>query len=222
MSLLKDGPLFFLLTATQMCGIRRLMRKALTEKQKRVFQFIARKIWREKRPPTIREIAQNFKFSSTGTVRDYLRSLKAKGYIRLGGKKSRAIELIGEGLLQVPIVAQAQAGNLTLTYEDIEGYLDLERLTSIDEEIFALRVKGDSMCEAGIMPEDLVLVRKQLIAQNGDIVVAMIDGESTVKYFKQHNKKLYLEPANKKYKPILVKRNLSIIGKVILVVRKYV
>ena len=222
MSLLKDEPLFFLLTATQMCGICRLMRKALTEKQKRVFQFIARKIWWERRPPTIREIAQNLRFSSTGTVRDYLRVLQTKGYIKLAGKKSRAIELISKKLLQIPIVAQVHAGSPILTYEDIEGYFNLEHLLFADEPIFALRVKGDSMCEAGIMPEDLVLVRKQLIAQNGDIVVAMIDGESTVKYFKQHNKKVYLEPANKKYKPILVKENLSIIGKVILVVRKYV
>ena len=198
------------------------MKEQLTEKQKQVFQFIARKIWREKSSPTIREIAQNFKFSSTGTVRDYLQALQKKGYVRLAKNKSRAIELIKEELLQIPVVAQVYAGGPILTYEDIEGYLDLERLTLQDEQIFALRVKGNSMIEAGILPEDLVLVRRQLVCQNGDIVVAFLDGETTIKYFNRSKDKIYLRPANKDYKPILVKTNLFIIGKVISVVRKYV
>lgn len=196
--------------------------KALTEKQKRVLQFIARKIWQEKRPPTIREIAQNFRFSSTGTVRDYLRALQAKGYLKLAGKKSRAIELINEKLLRIPIAASVYAGGPIATYEDTEGYLDLERLAFTDEQIFALRVKGDSMLEAGIMPEDLVLVRRQPICENGDIVVALIENETTLKYFKRHQGKIYLEPANKNYPAILVKDGFSIIGKVISVVRNYV
>ena len=198
------------------------MERGLTEKQKRVLQFIARKIWREKNSPTIREIAKNFKFSSTGTVRDYLWALQKKGYIRLAKKRSRAIELIGEKLLQIPIVAQVYAGSPILTYEDIEGYLDLERMIFHDEQIFALRVKGDSMIEAGIMPEDLVLVRRQLVCENGDIIVALLDGETTIKYFKQRKGKASLLPANKNYAPILIKGNFSVIGKVISVVRRYV
>lgn len=199
------------------------MKKVLTDKQKQILQFIAREIWQEKKPPTIREIGQNFKFSSTGTVRDYLRALQKKGYIRLVKKKSRAIELIGERLLQFPIVAQVYAGGPILTYEDIEGYLDLERLVfQQDEKIFALRVKGDSMIEAGIIPQDLVLVRRQPSCENGDIVVAQLSGETTIKYFNRHKGKTYLEPANKDYPPILVQDNLSIIGKVISVIRKYV
>lgn len=198
------------------------MRKELTKKQKRILQFIARKIWREKHAPTIREIAQNFGFSSTGTVRDYLRLLQAKGYIELAGKKSRAIKLIEKKLLQFPIIAQVHAGMPLLTYEDFEGYFDLEQLFFADEQIFALRVKGDSMVEAGIMPEDLILVRRQPGCENGDIVVALLEEETTIKYFKHRKGRAYLEPANKDYPLIPVKENVSIIGKVISVVRKYV
>lgn len=194
----------------------------MTNKQKQVLKFIARTIWREKRPPTIREIAQNFKLSSTGTVRDYLKALQDKGCIKLGKRKSRAIELINQQLLQIPILAQVYAGSPVLTYENIEGYLDIERLAFTDEQTFALRVKGESMIEAGIMPEDLVLVRRQSSCNNGDVVVAWVDGEITIKYFKQDKAKVYLEPANQNYQTITPKENLSIIGKVISVVRKYV
>ena len=193
----------------------------LTNKQKRVLQFISQRIW-QKNPPTIREIAQNFRFSSTGTVRDYLKALKAKGYISLTKKKSRAIELINQKLLQIPIVAQVHAGEPVLTYENIDGYLDLDRLIFPDKQIFALRVKGESMVDAGIMPEDLVLVRRQPNCQNKDIIVAWVEGEITIKYFKQDQGKIYLQPANKDYSPIKVSRDFSVIGKVISVVRKYV
>ncbi|MBN2097380.1 MAG: transcriptional repressor LexA [Candidatus Omnitrophica bacterium] len=199
------------------------MKKELTEKQRKVLQFIAQRVSRENRPPTIREIAQNFKFSSTGTVRDYLRLLQAKGYLKLQAKKARAIELISEKLPRIPILAQVQAGSPVLSYEAIEDYLDLKQLACReDEQIFALRVKGDSMIEAGIMPEDLVLIRPQLICENGDIIVALIDGETTIKYFRRQQRKAYLQPANNKYAPILIKDNFSIIGKVISVIRKYV
>lgn len=136
------------------------MKSKLTEKQKRVLQFITRKIWRERNPPTIREIAQNFKLSSTGTVRDYLKALQKKGYIRLAKKRSRAIELINERLMQFPIVAQVYAGSPILTYEDIEGYLNLEQLIFQQEDgVFGVRVEGDSMVGAGIMPRPYCLPR---------------------------------------------------------------
>ena len=198
------------------------MNKELTDKQKRVLKFLSKKIWQEKRPPTIREIARNFRFSSTGTVRDYLRALEAKGYIKLTKNQSRAVELVNQKLLRIPIVAQVYAGSPTLTFENLEGYLDLERLALTDEHTFALRAKGESMVEAGIMPEDLLLVRKQATCQNGDIVVALVDDQATVKYFQKRKGKIYLEPANQSYSPILVKDNIHIIGKVISVVRNYV
>ncbi|MFC1698615.1 transcriptional repressor LexA [Candidatus Omnitrophota bacterium] len=194
----------------------------LTPKQNQVLRFIAKKIWHERRPPTIREIGQNFHFSSTGTVRDYLRTLQNKGYLKLTKKKARAIEIINQKLLQLPIVAQVYAGSPTLTYEDIEGYLDLERLILKDGNQFALRAKGESMIEAGIMPDDLLLVRKQNTCATGDIVVALVDNEATVKYFRKHKNKIYLQPANKNYTPILIKDNFHIIGKVISVIRNYV
>ncbi|MFH1045498.1 MAG: transcriptional repressor LexA [Candidatus Omnitrophota bacterium] len=198
------------------------MENPLTEKQKRVLRFIAQRIWREKNVPTIREIAKAFKFSSTGTVRDYLRALQQKGYIKLTRKKSRAIELNAQKLLNIPIIGHISAGHPTLAYEDIEGYLNLERVFFQDEHIFALRVKGDSMVDAGIMSDDLVLVRRQLLCASGDIVVALIGGEATVKYYRTRKDKAYLEPANKKYTPIAIQDDFSVIGKVISVVRRYV
>lgn len=199
------------------------MEDKLTKKQSKVLQFIAHKIWQEKRPPTIREIAQNLKFSSTGTVRDYLRLLREKGYIRMTKRKSRGLQLLDEKLLQIPIIARVQAGNPLLTYEDIEGYLNLDKLIfRHDDKTFALRVKGNSMVEAGIMPEDLILVRRQSTCQNRDIIVAWVDGEITVKYFRQRKNQAYLEPANKDYTAIKVSDNFSVIGKVISVIRSYV
>ena len=120
------------------------------------------------------------------------------------------------------MTSSVQAGFSSAADEHIEGYLDLEPLVFADEQVFALKVKGDSMIEAGIMPQDLVLVHKQADCKNGDIVVALLEDRATVKFFKRCGNKVYLEPANKNYKPILVKGEFSLIGKVISVVRRYV
>ncbi len=193
----------------------------LTDKQRMVFKFIYEKIKRENLPPTIREIAQKFHFSSTGTVRDYLRVLAAKGYIRLLENKSRGIELIKETLFQIPIVGSVMAGNPNLAVEDIEGYFNLDSLLFPDgKEVFFLRVKGNSMIEAGILPGDLVLVRRQKVAQVGEIVVVLIGEEATVKILRKKGNAFYLDPANANYKPIPLNEDASIIGKVINVVRQ--
>jgi len=193
----------------------------LTEKQRDVLKFIYDRIKNCNLPPTIREIAAHFDFSSTGTVRDYLQALVTKGYIRVSANKSRAIELVREALFSIPIIGKVQAGLPSLAVEEIEGYLNLDSLVFSDEDTFALRVKGDSMINAGIMPDDLVLVRRQNMAQNGDTVVAMIGEEATVKYLIKGDNQYFLEPANPKYQPIPVNEDVAIVGKVISVVRRF-
>ena len=198
-----------------------MIEKTLTPKQKQVLKFIYQRIKESSLPPTIREIAGHFDFSSTGTVRDYLNALVSKGFIRITANKSRAIELVREALFSIPIIGKVQAGLPTLAVEVIEDYLNLDSLLFSDESTFALRVKGDSMSEAGIMQDDLVLVKKQSIAKEGDTVVALIGDEATVKTLQKRGRLFYLEPANPQYQPILVDDKVMIIGKVISVVRKY-
>lgn len=192
----------------------------LTEKQKDVLRFIYDAIKHQHLPPTIREIAKHFKFSSTGTVRDYLKALVSKGYIKIAANKSRAIELVRDALFSVPIIGKVQAGLPNLAVEEIEGYLNLDSIVFSDAQTFALRVRGDSMIEAGIMPDDLVLVNKQSMAKTGDTIVALVGDEATVKYLKKRGDQHYLDPANPKYQPIAVDDKVSIVGRVISVIRK--
>src|SRR3990167_5525586 len=190
-------------------------KKELTSKQKEVLKFIYESIKGNSLPPTVREIAEHFHFSSTGTVRDYLRALVSKGYIRTTRLKSRAIELVREALFSIPILGKVQAGLPNLAIEEIEGYLNLDSLVFSDDSTFALRVRGDSMINAGILPDDLVLVRRQNMAQTGETVVALIADEATVKNLGRRGNDYYLEPANPNYQPIRVDQNVSIVGKVI-------
>jgi len=198
-----------------------MVKQDLTLKQKKVLKFIYESIRTNNLPPTIREIAQKFRFSSTGTVRDYLKALVEKGYIKVTAHKSRAIELVREAIFRVPILGKVQAGLPTLAVEEIEGYLNLDSLVFSDDTTFALRVKGDSMIEAGIMPDDLVLVRKQSMAQTGETIVALIGEDATVKKLERRGKNYFLQPANRNYQPIPVDESVSIIGKVISVVRRF-
>lgn len=196
------------------------MIKNLTDKQKDVLQFIFNRIRSDNMPPTIREIAAEFGFSSTGTVRDYLKALVDKGYIKIGEGKARAIELVREAF-RIPVFGAVAAGKPTLAVEDIEGYVELDDLFFSDADIFALRVKGDSMIDAGIMPGDLVLVRRQQAAEIGDIVVALLGEEATVKRLIKERNNFYLKPENINYEPIPVNEDVSLIGKVITSIRKY-
>ncbi len=192
----------------------------LTEKQKRVLKFIYQTISRNRLPPTIREIAKQFGFNSTGTVRDYLKALVHKGYIKVSPHKSRAIELVREAIFSIPILGGVRAGLPAVAVEDVEGYLNLDSLFLADEESFVLRVKGDSMNGAGILPDDLVVVKKQNMAQTGEIVVALKGEEATVKILRRRDNNYYLEAANPAYPPISITDDVSILGKVINVIRK--
>lgn len=199
--------------------------KDLTAKQRKVLLFIQDKIKQEGFPPTIREIAASFGFSSTGTVRDYLSALKKKGYLKIVPKKSRCIELIRRAGFRIPILGSVMAGPPNLAFEEVQGYLDLDDFSSRhDNDVFALRIKGDSMVDAGIFEGDIAIVRKQSAAQDGDFIVALIENEATVKRFRHKARKrehnIWLEPANINYQPI--HKEFSLIGKVIGVLRRYV
>lgn len=195
--------------------------KKLTEKQKKVLDFI-RDCQKQGIPPTIREIAKKMGFSSTGTVRDYLTALEKKGAIRRRKCLSRSIEITSY-YFKIPILATITAGKPNLAYEDIEGYLDpndlyLGRLSQ--DDVFALRIKGDSMMDAGIQEGDIAIIKKQSVANDGDIVAAVTkDNEATLKILRKKDKNYYLEAANKKYAPIF--DEFFIAGKLIAIIRKY-
>jgi len=198
------------------------MEEKLTPKQERVLDFIRERV-RENIPPTIREIAQYSGFSSTGTVRDYLKALEKKGYLKRANNKSRAIELLKYNFNRVPIIASIPAGKPDSAFEDIQGYVDTDDFLHRSlkpENIFALRVKGESMVEAGIMPGDIAIIHKQATASNGDIIAALLDNnEVTLKKFRQKANAIFLEPANKNYQPIY--KDFTIIGKLINIIRRY-
>ena len=194
----------------------------LTPKQKKVLDFIRGKI-QQNLPPTIREIAMELGFSSTGTVRDYLDILQAKGYLKRFNNKSRGIELMNGGFNRIPIIGSIMAGKPNLAYENIEGYVDTNDLflgrLGLDD-VFALRVKGDSMIEAGIMPSDIAVIKKQKTAQNGEIVAALLDyNEVTLKRLRHKNNSYFLEAANPHYSPI--EDTFSILGRLLTIIRKY-
>lgn len=192
----------------------------LTPKQKEVLEFIRGRVAGGSLPPTLREIGGHFGFASTGTVRGHLNALARKGYLTLTRQKARAIEL-DRRLFGIPILGRVQAGEPQLAQEDVEGYLE-PYVWAGDEKLFALRVKGDSMRDAAILEGDLVVVRRQAVAQPGEVVVALIGDEATVKRFGKKGGKAFLFPENSAYKPIPFTAEAKVLGKVVTVVREYV
>lgn len=207
-----------------MCGIVLPVKQPvkLTAKQEKVLRFIRERVG-ENLPPTIREIAGELGFSSTGTVRDYLAALQRKGYLKRTNNKSRAIELLDNSLNKIPIIGRIAAGKPNLAYEDIEGYVEPYGLLPANinwDDVFALKVKGESMIEAGIMDGDIAIVRKQKSADNGDIIAALLDNnEVTLKRLRRSANRFFLEAANRNYPPI--HKDFSIIGKLISIIRRY-
>jgi repressor LexA len=202
------------------------MKEKLTAKQRRVLDFIAGRIQRNGAPPTIREIGKRFGMSSTNSVRDVLTALVKKGCIRRKPLVSRGIELVEDwasSFVSVPVVGRIAAGLPITAVENLEGNVAVDSSFVSGEGVFSLRVVGDSMKEAGIFDGDMVLVRQQSTAQKGEIVVAVIGDEATVKRYYPEGKKVRLEPANPDFEPITVDRKtpgLFIAGKVIGLLRK--
>lgn len=187
-----------------------------------MLNFIRKRVG-ERLPPTIREIGEELGFKSTGTVRDYLKALMQKGLVRRMNNKSRALELTERASLKIPIIGSIMAGKPNLAYEEIQGYVDADDLflgrLGFDD-VFALRVKGDSMIDAGILDGDVAIIKKRPNADNNDIVAALLDNnEVTLKRLRSRAGKFHLEPANSNYAPIF--EEFKVIGKLITVIRKY-
>jgi len=209
--------------------------RGLTDRQQQLLQFIEDHLRINGFPPSIREMADHMGIRSTNGVNDHLKALEKKGYIQRGaGLKSRAISLLSrakrassrrpeEPVVAVPILGRVAAGAPVLSDENYEGSISLGRsLLPASRKLFALRVRGDSMIDKGIFDGDMVLVSSQPHADSGQIVVALVDGEATVKTFRRLKNHIRLEPANEKMEPIIVRRqdSASILGVVTGVYRQ--
>jgi repressor LexA len=210
--------------------------RALTARQRRVLAVIESRLAAEGRPPTLREIGLELGIASTNGVRDHLQALIEKGYIRRDERSARGIQVLrggaggapgaggagARGVRQVPLLGRVAAGEPVLAEQNVEGYLALDRDLLRDGEVFALRVQGDSMRDAGILDGDYVFVRQQRTAQPRDIVVALLDEETTVKRYVPDGDEVRLEAENPQFAPIVVRRGdarLAILGKVAAVRR---
>jgi repressor LexA len=197
-----------------------MMRKNLTKRQQQVLDFIIGYIKETGYPPTVRDIANEFEISSKGAY-DHLIAIEKKGYIRRDPAKPRAIELLDfvpgrvpGSVIEIPVVGKVAAGEPLLATQNIERTISLSSDMIRTEEPFALRIKGDSMIEAGILEGDYVIVKQQPSAEQGDIVVALIGDEATVKRFYRADDHIKLQPENPSMEPIMVK-DVTILGKVI-------
>jgi repressor LexA len=207
------------------------MTEQLTDKQQKALAFIQSEIRSHGRPPTLREIGAHIAVSSTNGVRYLLETLERKGYLQRSPMLSRGIELTArtavilpfEETREVPVVGRIAAGAPLLASENIESYVRVDRSFAASDETFALRVRGDSMKDAGILEGDVIFAKPQSTADPGDIVVALLGEEATVKFFKPHNDRIHLEPANRYYSPIIVEKGtpgFRILGRVIGLMRK--
>ncbi len=200
------------------------MAQALSERQRRILKFIMEK-QAEGWTPSVREIGQAVGLRSSAAVQKQLRGLERRGYIQRLRGKARSIQVLKplsrQEELLVPIVGEIAAGMPLLAEENIQGYLTLVDEVVLDKggTFFALKVKGDSMIEAGILSGDYVVVRQQPTADNGDIIVALLENEATVKRFFKAQDHVRLQPANAGMAPI-ISRDVQILGKVVSVIRQ--
>ncbi len=195
----------------------------LSKMQQQIYDYIARTIQTKGYPPSVREIGDAVGLKSPSTVHFHLKHLEELGVIDRSAGKGRTITLTGVVQTpqenQIPIVGNVAAGTPILAQECIEDYLTFDT-NGRSGEFFALRVRGESMINAGILPDDLVVVRQQPDASNGEIVVALLDEEATVKRFSRQGKEIWLLPENENYSPI-DGREAQIMGKVTAVIRRY-
>jgi len=211
-------------------------RSVLTDRQREILDFITQSIRERGYPPTLREIGLHFGIRSTNGVNDHLRALEKKGYLQREDLKSRALRPVGvrgpvrasgqdDDFVEVPLVGRVAAGVPLLAVENVEDTVRVDRFfIGQTREVFALRVKGESMIEDGIFDGDYIFVRKQLQASRGDIVVAMINDEATVKRYYPEGDNIRFQPANAAMQPIIVRKrdwkSVNLIGLVVGVYRK--
>lgn len=209
---------------------------SLTKRQGEILDFVTRYLRENGYPPTIREIREAFGFRSNRGVIDHLRAIERKGFIRRNPRSSRAIELLvnnsaesdsvagGRRVRSYPLAGRIEAGSPAPPIEDMQDALLIDRDLFDEEGDFLLEVTGDSMVGDHIVPGDLLVVKRTATCKNGDIVVAMVDGETTVKRFFRSEGRLILRPSNAAYAPIVLEgsdiRTCTIVGKVLGIVRR--
>ena len=198
----------------------------ISKKQQEILDYIKNEILNRGFPPAVREICEAVHLKSTSSVHSHLEALEKNGYIRRDATKPRAIEIIDDNfnlvrreVVNVPLIGTVAAGQPILAVENIETYFPVPAEFMPNEQSFMLRVKGDSMINAGIFDGDQVLVKQQASAENGDIVVALVEDSATVKTFYKEDGYYRLQPENDSMDPILVQDNLQILGKVFGVFR---
>ena len=194
--------------------------KELTKSQKKIYDFLKERM-QSGLPPSVREICAATGLKSTSTVHLHLKALEQAGYISRDAGLNRAIHIEGcEQVVQVPIVGRVTAGAPILAVEEVQGYLPFSASKKGQKEIFALHVRGESMIHAGILDGDYVVAERTPVAQDGEIVVALIGEEATVKRFYREPDRIRLQPENPIFEPIYSDQ-VIILGKVIAVVRYY-
>lgn len=205
----------------------------LSARQQKILDFIREHVRQHGYPPSVREIGTAVELRSSSTVHGHLARLEAKGFLRHDPTKPRTIELLhnppvigggregpgGAGARRVPVLGRVAAGQPILAVEDAEETFPLPTEWIRDDQVFMLTVEGESMIEAGILPGDMLVVRRQQNAYNGDIVVAMLGEEVTVKRFFRESGRIRLQPENGSMEPIYAMQ-LSILGKVVGLVRR--
>ncbi len=201
------------------------LKQPLTEKQRAILEYIREQITTRGHSPTVREIGRHFGITSTNGVRTHLNALIRKGYLKKERFISRGLELVHPpaAIGRVPLVGTVPAGEPIDAIENIEGEIALDRSFLPRGDTFTLRVVGDSMKNAGILDGDIVIVKKQQVAQKGDIVVAVIEGEATVKRYYPQGNTVRLEPENEEFEPIIVRKGsgeFRLAGKVVGLLRK--
>lgn len=195
-------------------------------KQEAIYEFIKEQSREKGYPPSVREICNAVGLRSTSTVHGHLKKLEEKGFIRRDPTKPRAIEvlehsIIKKEMLDIPVVGTVTAGKPILAVENIEDTfaLPIDYVKS-DKQLFMLKIKGSSMIDAGILNGDMAIIEKTNSALNGEIIVALLDNEATIKRFFKEKDYIRLQPENKTMEPILVKQ-CEVIGKIVGLYRKY-
>ena len=199
----------------------------ITAKQQEILDYIKSQILNKGYPPAVREICEAVHLKSTSSVHSHLESIEKNGYIRRDPTKPRAIEIVDDSfnitrreIINIPMIGTVTAGQPILATQNIEGYFPLLSEDMPKGETFMLRVKGESMINVGIYDGDQIIIQKQPFAENGDIVVALIDDSATVKTYYKEDGHFRLQPENDHMDPIIVP-DLVILGKVVGLFRKY-
>lgn len=198
-----------------------MAQKKISAKQQEILEYIKQTILKKGYPPAVREICEAVHLKSTSSVHSHLETLEENGYIRRDPTKPRTIEILDEHfnltrreMVNVPLIGSVAAGQPLLAQENIEGYFPIPASILPNQETFMLKVQGESMINAGIFNGDQIIVAQQDTAENGDIVVALLDDSATVKRYYKENEHIRLQPENDTMSPI-ISTDVQIVGKVV-------